>query len=268
MKKSENARGIYKIENTLNGKCYVGSTTVAFKKRWSTHGKTLAEGRHHSWKLQQDYVEYGEPVFIYVVLEVVDDETKLVEREQFWIDKLNCVESGYNVAPLAMNSRGVKWKLDSRQKLAAIRKASPISPEQHALMAEGRRNSPKWRAAMAKVHQGNIGRRQTAEAKAAIGAASQIQWLAPERKANHSAKMTGYKHTDEARKRISEGRAGITFSAEHKRNLSIANRGNEPTAEARTNMSLGQQRRREREQVERKAVSSRSKPLAGNNGDV
>jgi len=259
MKKSENARGIYKIVNTLNGKCYVGSTTVAFKKRWSTHSKTLAEGRHHSWKLQQDYADYGNDAFVFLIIEVVQEESKLLTREQFWIDKLNCVESGYNVAPFAMSSLGVKWTPDSRQKMAAIRMANPISADQHALMAEGRRNSPVWRAAMAKVHQGNIGRRQSAEAKAAIGEVSRNQWLDPKRKANHSAKMTGYKHTEEAREKISKGRTGMAFTEMHMHNLSVAHLGYEPTVEARKNMSLGQQRRRERERVERDALSSGSK---------
>lgn len=89
--------GIYKITNKITGKCYVGSTKD-FNKRWKRHFKDLREGKHHSIKLQRSYNKYGEDVFVCEVVEEVPyTKDVILEREQFWINKLDAYEHGYNI---------------------------------------------------------------------------------------------------------------------------------------------------------------------------
>lgn len=90
--------GIYKIVNTTNGKCYVGSAKN-FTKRWARHFKDLRNGAHSSIKLQRSYDKHGESVFIPQIIELVEyEKTQIIEREDYWISQLDSKANGYNIA--------------------------------------------------------------------------------------------------------------------------------------------------------------------------
>lgn len=75
--------GIYKIENRINGKVYVGQTTN-IEKRWCQHLEMLQEGTHHCSKLQQDYNRYDISNFNFSILEICD-KSRLGELEKYYI---------------------------------------------------------------------------------------------------------------------------------------------------------------------------------------
>lgn len=81
---------IYKIENEVNGKIYVGSSKDG-RKRYLKHLSTLRKSRHHNIHLQRAFDKYGEDVFSYSVIEETED---LFERELFWIKSL---DPDYNI---------------------------------------------------------------------------------------------------------------------------------------------------------------------------
>ena len=90
--------GIYKIVNTLNGKCYVGSAKD-FQKRWKRHFNDLEKQQHSSIKLQRSYNKHGRNVFVCEIIEEIPyEKDKILEREQYWIDTLKTKENGYNIA--------------------------------------------------------------------------------------------------------------------------------------------------------------------------
>ncbi|QGZ15810.1 homing endonuclease [Acinetobacter phage vB_AbaM_Kimel] len=93
--------GIYKIENTKTGKCYVGSAKN-FKSRWARHFKDLENGCHSSIKLQRSYNKHGRDVFITCILEELPySKDIIIDRENYWMQKLNSKENGYNIADAA-----------------------------------------------------------------------------------------------------------------------------------------------------------------------
>lgn len=49
-------QGIYKIENKINGKVYIGQSSN-MEIRWNYHKMDLIDGKHHQRNLQQDYEE-------------------------------------------------------------------------------------------------------------------------------------------------------------------------------------------------------------------
>lgn len=51
--------GVYLIENTVNGACYVGSATKSLRQRLRDTLATLNSGRHHSYLLQADWQRFG-----------------------------------------------------------------------------------------------------------------------------------------------------------------------------------------------------------------
>ena len=111
--------GIYAIKNKVNGKAYVGSA-VDLKRRRIDHTKRLKAGHHENNKLQRAWLKYGEEAFDFTVIEALEDLSKLIEREQAWIDKMKAAgrNSGYNIRPIAGSSLGVRPSIKSRKKMS------------------------------------------------------------------------------------------------------------------------------------------------------
>lgn len=107
--------GIYTITNTVNNKIYVGSTTRLFSQRWGDHRVGLRAKKHANIHLQRAWNKYGEDVFKFKIIELVDVPTNILKREQFWIDKLNVYKIGYNRTAIAGNSYGIKRTKKQKQ---------------------------------------------------------------------------------------------------------------------------------------------------------
>ena len=52
--------GVYCIQNKINGKVYIGSTSRDFETRFKEHKRLLLENRHHCSYLQRAWNKYGE----------------------------------------------------------------------------------------------------------------------------------------------------------------------------------------------------------------
>ena len=91
--------GIYKIENLINGKCYVGSAK-SFERRKRQHFKDMENNKHGNIKLQNSVNKHGVENFVFVIIEELGDYDRTVyfEREDFWICKLKSKTEGYNIA--------------------------------------------------------------------------------------------------------------------------------------------------------------------------
>lgn len=120
--------GIYKITNTVNGKVYVGSA-VNLRRRFTQHRHSLRKDKHHSIKLQRSWNKHGENRFIFSVIEHVTEKEKLIDREQFWMDKLDVFNVGYNTEPMAGNSLGVKHSEEARKNMSLAHIGKKQSPE-------------------------------------------------------------------------------------------------------------------------------------------
>ncbi len=119
----EKTSGIYKIENLVNSKVYIGSSKDIYK-RWKEHKKKLLNNNHHSQHLQKSWNKYGENNFQFDIIEECLD-IYLIEREQYWMDYYNCYhrDYGYNILPKAGSLKGniisneTKKKMSESQKL-------------------------------------------------------------------------------------------------------------------------------------------------------
>lgn len=122
--------GIYAILNWKNHKVYVGSATY-LNKRMSEHSRLLRKDTHDNRYLQNAWNKHGENNFSFIVLEYCEKE-KLIEREQYWIDRHNSSNSdkGYNLAKVAGNTAGVKWTEEQRIKYLAKRIGTKRSQEE------------------------------------------------------------------------------------------------------------------------------------------
>ena len=83
--------GIYKIENKINHKIYIGQS-IDIQKRWSYH---LALYRNGTSKLHLAMKEDGVENFFLTILEECNRE-ELDEKERYWISFYNSAQEGYN----------------------------------------------------------------------------------------------------------------------------------------------------------------------------
>lgn len=74
---------IYKI--SIKDHNYVGSTKN-FRKRKNVHLNQLRHNKHHNRFLQNCYNKYGEDSLVFSIIEEIDDQSILLEREQYHID--------------------------------------------------------------------------------------------------------------------------------------------------------------------------------------
>jgi group I intron endonuclease len=110
-----NTSGIYKIVNSITRDFYIGSA-VSLTSRKAVHFKTLKNGTHGNYKLQNHYNLYGVKVFIFEVLEVVEQVSNLITREQYYIDTL---KPTYNILRVAGSSLGYKYRRSVRCKISS-----------------------------------------------------------------------------------------------------------------------------------------------------
>lgn len=83
--------GIYKIENLINHKIYVGQS-VHIERRWSEHCFPSTKSI-----ISDAIKKYGKENFSFQILEECSSE-ELDEKEVFYINKFNCiVPNGYNI---------------------------------------------------------------------------------------------------------------------------------------------------------------------------
>lgn len=118
-----NKSGIYKILNLSNNKFYIGSARN-FIERKCNHYSELRRNEHKNKYLQAAWNKYSEWNFEFIVLEYVEDKTKLIEREQFWINFTNCCNSkiGYNLNPTAGSNLGLKLSEEAKNKLRSYKR--------------------------------------------------------------------------------------------------------------------------------------------------
>lgn len=208
--------GIYTIRNTVNGKLYVGSA-VCFRKRFTLHRSYLNRGLGTA-RLQNAWRKYGESAFEFTVIEIVADRSALLAREQYWMDKLQVVELGYNIYPTAGSGLGYRH---SEERKAAVSRQFKGVPK-----------SAEWRA---KASAAQIGRKLSAETRAKMSLA------ASNRSAEHRKKLSDarktFRQTPEAKAKIAAAIRGMKRSAETRAKVGDFHRGKIVSAETRAKQS-------------------------------
>ena len=85
--------GIYKIENCINGKVYIGKS-VDIMNRWKEHIEQGINALQYEDKFHFDLNEHPDH-FIFTILEICK-ESELSDKENFYIKKYNSIKNGYN----------------------------------------------------------------------------------------------------------------------------------------------------------------------------
>ena len=86
---------IYKIENKLNGKKYIGQTVKPLEKRFSQHRNNYTKPYFAQLVLYKAFNKYGIDNFSFEEVEEIPNDM-LDEREKYWISYYNSYYDGYN----------------------------------------------------------------------------------------------------------------------------------------------------------------------------
>lgn len=162
--------GIYEICNLHDGKAtaYVGSS-VNIEQRWQGHRWQLDGGKHYNIHLQNAWDKYGEAAFEWDVIEEVEDEARLLEREQYWLDRfLESPATCYNVA-ITAGPGGSLSEEHKRNIGKAMKGKSPWNKGKTDVYSE------EHKRMLREVNLGNqnsLGRKMTDENKRKLKAAS------------------------------------------------------------------------------------------------
>lgn len=207
MEKRIKYSGIYKIENLINGKIYIGQTGNLYEREYQ-HFYELRKGAHGSNHLQNSFNKYGEENFIFKVI-LYCEVSELTYYEQKCVDIFNpeynkrliCVDSNLGIK---MPECFGKWQSEFRR------------GENHPSFGKPRSEETKK-----KISESNKGRKVSQETRNKISKS-----LMGEKNFNY-----GKKFSEETIKRMSEAQIGRKASEETKKNMSIAQTGKKHTKE-------------------------------------
>lgn len=111
---------IYKITNIVNGKVYIGQTTVGFDKRHHTKNEKFLE-KHHNEHLLKSVKKYGINNFIFSKeFDIAFSKKELDMKEEIYIDYYQSYkrEKGYNIR---LGGDSSKLGEESKKKLSMLK---------------------------------------------------------------------------------------------------------------------------------------------------
>ena len=151
--------GIYMIKCTSNDGIYIGSA-VNLDNRKSRHFSMLKKNNHPNPYLQNAFNKYGIENFIFEILEIVDDNSILVEKEQLWINRYSIIKAtlfnirkearsnlGITISEQGKNNisnslRGRKHSEETKLKISNSNKGKTFSQEAKNKMSLAKKNKP------------------------------------------------------------------------------------------------------------------------------
>ena len=122
----KNMGTIYKIENLVNGKVYVGQTIRSANRRLQVHKIKLQKQYYNNPHLQRAFNKYGESSFRTSIIEkcAVEDTD---DREIFWIEYYKNTVGVYNIEGGGNNRKIITE--ETRQRLSEAGEKSYKNPD-------------------------------------------------------------------------------------------------------------------------------------------
>jgi group I intron endonuclease len=212
--------GVYGIRKVATNKFYVGGS-VDIKRRWATHKKELTSKVHAGTKLLRAWNKYGADSWEWVVLEECS-AALLLQREQYWIDKLDAYKTGYNSLPFAgQGTRGRKQSVEEIARRVATRHARGNYAHTEAT-----------KRLLGDIQRG-VSKGPMSDAQKKLLSTIQKERGMPESERIRISKMARERvYTDEIRQNISDAHKGYVMPDEQKKKIGDANRGRPKPLEA------------------------------------
>lgn len=201
--------GVYKIENTINNKVYVGYAKNILE-RFSCHKGDLKRNNHKNPHLQNAWNEYGIENFKFEILEECLIE-QLCLKEHLWALKLNShnKEFGYNEKPTDPKGISGSHSKETRQKLFQSRtgkKLSQITKDRIGIANKG--NKPT-KETIDKISRKLKGRSRSEETKMKMSIAQTGRIVSKETKDKISVASKGRIVSEKTKQKLRDKKVGF-----------------------------------------------------------
>ena len=127
--------GIYKVENLLNHKCYIGKSDKDVYERLKCHKNC---GHHSNSHLRNAIKKYGVDNFSFEVLEFCSID-KTNERERYWIEYYDSFKNGYNCTTGGEGEIGWHLSDEAKRKISEGNKGKIILQHQREAVSKAQR---------------------------------------------------------------------------------------------------------------------------------
>lgn len=191
---------IYCITNKVNGKRYIGQTTISLSKRWHAHQKAAGRCISISAAIQK----YGVDAFEIVEIDRAYSRQELDAKEIAHITAANTLDPafGYNLRPGGM--------------------CATFSDETRALMSERKKGGKLTQEHKAKISASSARVPKSAEHCAKVSAAKRGVKNSAQHRANQSKPRPDFVMSEAHKQAIREAATGAVFSDERRAKISAA----------------------------------------------
>jgi group I intron endonuclease len=159
-------KGIYIITNKVNNKKYIGLSNDINRRFWEHKS---SKKKKNNTNLIKAFKKYHVDNFDFQILELVDDESKLAEREMFWIES---IKPEYNMNKGGNGNLGHTVSNEVREVLRICGKLQwerKTDEEKQRIIKNNLTGTTKGRIVSEetrrKLREYNLGRKHTEEAK-------------------------------------------------------------------------------------------------------
>ena len=193
--------GIYKIQNVIDGKSYIGQSIDVKHREWS-HFSWLLNNKHPNIHLQRAYNKYGKENFIFNVL-LICEKTNLTYYEQKISDTYKNL---YNIRSECINSnKGMKHSTDTKIKMS--------------LSQSGRKHTEETKLKISKSH---MGKKISDHQKNKLLESHLGKPISDEIKLKISKSLTGRKMSESSIRKTASAHTGMKRSEETKQKMRVA----------------------------------------------
>ena len=128
--------GVYKIENLVDGKFYIGSS-IGLKVRLRTHLLNLRKSKHDNEYLQRAFNKHGEENFVFSIM-LICDKSQTMFYEQLLIDGYRAADRkfGYNICPKADSTVGRVFSDKALANIRSRKKRETLTEEHRKKISE------------------------------------------------------------------------------------------------------------------------------------
>jgi len=205
---------VYKAENKLNGKIYIGKTILPLERRIMYHERAKAGLFPRALR------KYGRDNFSFIILETAKSDAELLQKEIYWIHVFQSkVPNGYNLTDGGEGMAGHRPSIETRRKMsqslkgknAGARngmygKSTWIKGRKHTEEANNKNREKhlvlwqdaEYRQKLIDAHRGKVQSEQTREKRRKL-------WTNPEFLQNQIDTHKGRISSEETRQKISNG---------------------------------------------------------------
>jgi len=194
----EKIQGIYGLQHKESKRWYIGKS-IDIAKRFKTY-KRLSCKRQP--KIYNALVKYGVESFDYIIIEIVQLEENLAEREKFWIKEYKALEEGYNLNEGGFGGGPKFWTEEMRQKKSNFMKGVVFTEKWLANLSKARKGRKLSQEHIEKLKNINTGKVYSPETIEKMRAAKRGKKLTEEHKKKIGLSGTGRKNSEETKEKM------------------------------------------------------------------